>query len=165
MLLFIIIAIVFLGSVLMLVRAGKLKERHAGLWLFVGLVCIVLAIFPQSLNFAARLVGIEVPANLLFALTLLLVLGVCLHLSLEITTLEDRIRRLAEEVSLASVERPDPTPTDQPSVTRPSASTEQPGVTDQPGQLVDPTPMATDPDGTPGMKPAPHQDPSATPAP
>ncbi|MGX9900412.1 DUF2304 domain-containing protein [Arthrobacter sp. SA17] len=67
---------------------------------------IVLGAFPQLLDWAASLVGIRVPANLLFALAIVLLVGVSLHVSRELTILEDETRILAEEVSIlrASVE-------------------------------------------------------------
>jgi hypothetical protein len=42
-------------------------------------------------------VGVRTPSNLLFFLAALVLLGVCLHLSWEVSRLEDETRRLAEE--------------------------------------------------------------------
>ena len=49
-----------------LLRRQRLREKYAVFWAVVALVTIVIAIFPQTLYFAADLVGISVPANLLF---------------------------------------------------------------------------------------------------
>ena len=55
----------------------------------------------------AQALGVQVPSNLLFALTILLALGVCLHLSWEISVVEDETRILAEESAIlrADLER------------------------------------------------------------
>jgi hypothetical protein len=101
-----VIAIVMVLAVLQMLRRGKLREKYTVLWLVVGGLTIVLGLFPQLLDWAASLVGIRVPANLLFALAIMLLVGVSLHVSRELTILEDETRILAEEVSIlrASVE-------------------------------------------------------------
>lgn len=101
-----VIAIVMVLAVLQMLRQGKLREKYTVLWLVVGGLTIVLGAFPQLLDWAASLVGIRVPSNLLFALAIMLLVGVSLHVSRELTILEDETRILAEEVAIlrASVE-------------------------------------------------------------
>lgn len=93
--------------VLIMLRNGRLREKYAILWLVIGTLTIILGIFPRLLNWAAALVGVVVPSNLLFALAILLLVGVSLHVSRELTILEDETRILAEEVAIlrSSVER------------------------------------------------------------
>lgn len=86
--------------VVLLLRQRKLKEKYAVLWIIVGLLIVALAGFPQLLGWASGLAGFAVPANLLFTLAIFLVLGVCLHLSLEISVVEDETRALAEESAI-----------------------------------------------------------------
>lgn len=83
-----------------MLRVGKLREKYAVLWLVVGGLSIVLGLFPGLLDFAASAVGVRVPANLLFALSIVLLVGVGLHVSRELTILEDETRILAEEVAI-----------------------------------------------------------------
>lgn len=87
-------------AVLLMLRVGKLREKYAVLWLVVGGLTIVLGLFPSLLDFAASAVGVRVPANLLFALSIVLLVGVGLHVSRELTILEDETRILAEEVAI-----------------------------------------------------------------
>lgn len=86
--------------VLVMLRNGRLREKYAILWLVIGGLTIILGLFPRLLNWAAAVVGIVVPANLLFSLSILLLVGVSLHVSRELTILEDETRILAEEVAL-----------------------------------------------------------------
>lgn len=95
-----ILAIVMVGVVLVMLRNGRLREKYAILWLVIGGLTIILGLFPRLLNWAAAVVGIVVPANLLFSLSILLLVGVSLHVSRELTILEDETRILAEEVAL-----------------------------------------------------------------
>jgi hypothetical protein len=87
-----------------LLRRQRLREKYAVFWAVVALVTIVIAIFPQTLYFAADLVGIRVPANLLFFGASMLLLGVSIHQSYELGRLEERTRTLAEEVGLLRLE-------------------------------------------------------------
>lgn len=100
-------SILIVAVVLVMLRNGKLREKYAILWLVIGSLTIVLALFPRLLEFAADAVGVIVPSNLLFALSILLLVGVSLHVSRELTILEDETRILAEEVSIlrSAVER------------------------------------------------------------
>jgi hypothetical protein len=90
-----------------MLRRKVLREKYAALWLVVGLATLALAAFPQLLAAVASAVGVQVPSNLLFALSILLALGVCLHLSWEISVVEDETRVLAEESAIlrADLER------------------------------------------------------------
>ena len=87
-----------------LLRRQRLREKYAVFWAVVALVTIVIAIFPQTLYFAADLVGIRVPANLLFFGASMLLLSVSIHQSYELGRLEERTRTLAEEVGLLRLE-------------------------------------------------------------
>jgi len=98
---FIALTVVILAGIVALLRSRRLKEKYAVLWVVVGVVLIVLAAWPGLLRRIADLFGIQVPANLLFTLAIVLLLAICLHLSLEISSQEDKIRRLAEEAAIA----------------------------------------------------------------
>jgi len=95
-----LLALAIVALVFEMLRRKKLREKYAALWLIVGVATLVLAAFPQLLNIVAALVGVQVPSNLLFAMSILMLLGVCLHLSWEISVVEDETRTLAEEVAI-----------------------------------------------------------------
>ncbi|MFC0675641.1 DUF2304 domain-containing protein [Brachybacterium hainanense] len=94
------VALVNLIVVLVLIRSRLLREKYALLWLVLGLATVVLAVFPGLLEMLAGLVGIAVPSNLLFLMAILLLLGVTLHLSLEVSRLDEETRVLAEESAI-----------------------------------------------------------------
>ncbi|HET9500958.1 MAG TPA: DUF2304 domain-containing protein [Marmoricola sp.] len=87
-----------------LMRRHRLREKYAVFWGLVALLTLVITIFPGLLFWVADLIGVAVPANLLFFLGTLLLLGVTLHLSYEMGRQEDRTRTLAEEVALLRLE-------------------------------------------------------------
>lgn len=83
-----------------LLRRGILREKFAALWLVVSLLLIVIAVVPQLLRSAADALGFAVPSNLLFFVSILFLLLVAVQLSYEVSKLEARTRRLAEDVAL-----------------------------------------------------------------
>jgi hypothetical protein len=83
--------------ILELLRRGQLREKYAALWLLIGAAVVVVGLAPGLLSPVSRAVGVRTPSNLLFFLAALVLLGVCLHLSWEVSRLEDETRRLAEE--------------------------------------------------------------------
>lgn len=95
-----ILALAIVGVVFEMLRRKKLREKYAALWLIVGVGTLVLAAFPRLLTIVTELAGVQLPSNLLFIISILLLLGVCLHLSWEISVVEDETRTLAEEVAI-----------------------------------------------------------------
>jgi hypothetical protein len=83
-----------------LLRRRRLREKYAALWISISVVVIVCGAFPRLLFWAADLVGITTPVNLLFFLSLLVLLIVCVQLSAEISSLEHEAQTLAEESAL-----------------------------------------------------------------
>lgn len=94
------VAVLTVGIVIWLVRQRKLREKYAVLWLFLGILTIVLTGFPQILVWTSQQFGVVVPANLIFSMALVLLVGVTLHLSWELSTVEDETRTLAEETAI-----------------------------------------------------------------
>ncbi len=95
-----VFALVMVGIVLEMLRRKTLREKYAVLWLVVGTGSLILGGFPRLLETSAEVLGVEVPSNLLFAIGLVFLVGVCLHLSWELSVVEDETRVLAEEVAL-----------------------------------------------------------------
>ena len=92
--------VVVLVLMVSLLRRRQLKEKYAVLWLSASVPVAVLAVAPGLLDTVARTLGVADPVNLLLFLAVLVLLGVCVHLSWESSRLEDETRTLAEEVAL-----------------------------------------------------------------
>lgn len=94
------LAVVIIVVVIAMLLTRRLREKYAVLWLVIGLGVLLLGIFPQLLLGLTSALGVELPANLLFAVAIVLLLGVALHLSWELSQAEEEIRRNAEEVAI-----------------------------------------------------------------
>ncbi len=93
-------AVVVVVVVLRLVMRRRLLVKYAALWLVVSVVLVVTAVIPGGLSRLADLLGFIVPANLLFFAGFVLLLFVAVQISVELTSVERRIQRLAEEIAI-----------------------------------------------------------------
>jgi hypothetical protein len=87
-----------------MMRRQRLREKYAVFWAVVALFTLVVAAVPAVLDWAAAVVGVSVPANLLFFVASMLLLVVSVQHSSELGRLEERTRTLAEEVALLRLE-------------------------------------------------------------
>ncbi len=96
-------ALIALASVVELMRRRRLRERHAVWWILASLMALVAALFPVSVSWVAGVLGVGLPSNLVFFVSIVLLFLVNLQHSAELTDLEDKTRTLAEEVALQKV--------------------------------------------------------------
>jgi hypothetical protein len=96
----IVSALIVLGVVIESLRRHHLRERHAVWWLLAGFIALIVGIFPGLLGWAAALVGVTVPTNLVFFLSISVLFLVSIQHSGELTELESETRTLAESVAL-----------------------------------------------------------------
>lgn len=96
----IVSALVVLVVVIELLRRRRLRERHALWWLAAGLLALLIGVFPQILVWAADLIGVEIPTNLIFFVSIAILILVSIQHSAELTDLEGKTRTLAEEVAI-----------------------------------------------------------------
>jgi hypothetical protein len=76
------------------------------MWLSLGTLAAVLALFPQILFEAAELTGVEVPLNLLLFVGMILMSIMIMQLSSEVGKLSERTRILAEEIAFLRANSP-----------------------------------------------------------
>lgn len=103
-----VIALVFgvltVGVIVSMLRHRQMREKYATSWAIVAGGVLVLAIFPDLLGWAATLVGVAVPLNLLYFVGGLALLIICVQFSVELSSLEEKTRTLAEELALLRAE-------------------------------------------------------------
>lgn len=93
-------ALLTLVVVIEMLRRRRLRERHAAWWFLAGVLALIAGVFPTTLEWAANLVGVTVPVNLVFFVSIAILFFVCLQHSSELTQLESKTRILAEHVAL-----------------------------------------------------------------
>ncbi|UYO98156.1 DUF2304 domain-containing protein [Microbacterium sp. M28] len=106
----IVAAVLALAAIIELMRRGTLRERHAVWWFVGGVLALIIAVFPQTLTWAAKTLGISIPTNLVFFIAIGLLFLVSLQYGAELTRIEEKLRTLAEhsafqEYRIAQLER------------------------------------------------------------
>lgn len=98
------VAMVLLGTILELVRRRKLREKYAVIWVATGVTILPLAVFPRVLDGVALSLGILSGTSLVLFLAVAFLLLLAMHLSSELSQLEEETRTLCEEVALIRAE-------------------------------------------------------------
>jgi hypothetical protein len=96
--------LVVLLVIVELLRRRQLREKYAVLWLGVSVLIIPLALFPRLLDNVAGALGVASGVSLVLFLGIVFLLLVCVHLSWEVSRLEEETRTIAEELALLRTE-------------------------------------------------------------
>ena len=96
----IVVAIVFLVSVLELIRRRQLKEEYSLLWLVAGGVVLILSVARPLLENIAALLGVYYAPSALFLVGGLMAMVLGLHFTAVISRLTDQNRILAQRMAL-----------------------------------------------------------------
>lgn len=99
----ILAAVITLAVVIEMLRRRRLRERHAVWWLVAGILALVVGVFPVTLQWAAGVVGVQVPTNLVFFVSIAILFLVCVQHSTELTRLEEQTRTLAEKIAMHEI--------------------------------------------------------------
>ncbi len=83
------------------VRRRKLREEYAWLWVLIGTIILVLALWPALLQLITNLLGIELPVNTVFFFGLMFMVFINLHFSVKVSQLTNQVKRLTQELALA----------------------------------------------------------------
>ncbi|GAB3429728.1 DUF2304 family protein [Actinophytocola sediminis] len=96
--------ILIFAGIVELLRRRQLGEKYSVLWLLVGVVLLIFSIFPALLGSLALALGVAIPSNLMFFLAIIFLVGVALHLSWEVSRLENETRKLAEDLAILQLD-------------------------------------------------------------
>jgi len=103
-------ALAVLAFMVELLRRRQLQEKYAILWLSVSVLIVPLAFMPFITDNLARLLGIASGVSLVLFLGIVFLLLVTVHLSWEVSRLEEETRTLAEDLALLRTELGRPRP-------------------------------------------------------
>ena len=98
---FIILAVVLaICYISRLVRRKQVELRYVLVWYLVGVLIMILALFPGILEWLTRLLGIALPINMLFFFGFGFVLMIIFTQTVIISNLNRKSKRLTQEVAL-----------------------------------------------------------------
>ena len=100
----VIVSIGTLVTVLKRIRKAKLTIEDSMYWILLAMMFVVFALFPVVPDTLARLLGIYSTANFLFLFMIFLLLMRMFAMSMRISTLEDKLRKLVQDRALSEKE-------------------------------------------------------------
>lgn len=95
-----VIIILALVTLVNMIRKRKLELRYALAWLAVGSGILVLDCFPMLISKLAKIMGIGMPMNMLFFLGFCFSLGIVFVLTVAVSRMSIRIKKLSQEMAL-----------------------------------------------------------------
>lgn len=99
----IIVGVLLVVSLLVIgnmVRKRRLDLKYALVWFLVGGVTLIFDIFPQLLSWLAGLMGVGIPVNMLFFMGFVFSLLIIFSMSVSVSKLSGRVKRMAQELAL-----------------------------------------------------------------
>lgn len=89
-------ALALLIIIFVLLKHGKMTVKYSLLWMCLSLVLLVFALFPYVVFVLRDILDVEMPVNLVFMLMFCFVLLVLLSLSIAISQLAEKSKRLTQ---------------------------------------------------------------------
>lgn len=98
---FMLIALaVYFVLLISLLKKKHLNLRYTLLWLFSGCLMLFIALFPRAFGNLAAWIGVEVPANALFAILFFCILLLLISLTAIVSKLNDSVKILTQDIAL-----------------------------------------------------------------
>lgn len=87
------------------IRKSKVRLEDSIFWLCLGLLLLILAIFPQIFYFFSELIGTMAPVNLVFLFFIFILLIASFNLSMRISRADTKIKELTQQLAVEKLER------------------------------------------------------------
>jgi len=102
--------LLYAGIAMGLLVKKKINERNMIVWIGSCVIILILSVNPEMLDWLAVKVGVSYPPSLLFLFSVLVLLLLTLYQSIQISTLQDKLKELSQFVALQEIpERAKPT--------------------------------------------------------
>ena len=93
-------SLIYMVIILECVRRQRLKEAYSLMWLFTGLVFLVLSTWHRSLLILSEILGINYPPATLFLLLMVGVFFILIQYSIVLSKRVEQIKNLNQELAL-----------------------------------------------------------------
>lgn len=89
------------------IRQSKLQIEYAIFWILFSGVLIVFSLFPWLVSMFTRMIGMQLPVNFIFLLFIFVLMVKLFFMTIELSTLENKVKDLTQELALEEKERQD----------------------------------------------------------
>lgn len=81
-------------------RKSQIQIMDTVFWLLLTIIFIIMALFPQFVNWISDMMGFMAPVNFIFLVMIFLLLLRCFLLSIKVSQLDDKLKNLVEELAV-----------------------------------------------------------------
>lgn len=92
--------IIALFVVIYLVKRNKLNLKYSLVWIILLLLSLTCVVFPQIIMVINKIIGFQLPSNLVFAGMIFVLFVISLSLTVIVSSMATRTRLLLQEISL-----------------------------------------------------------------
>ena len=96
----IIITLIYLFMVIRSIRKKNLQMSFSIFWLITGIMLIIALIIPNLVENISKLLGFEVPANMIFCLTIFVSFYLIFNLTISLSKENKKNKELIQEISI-----------------------------------------------------------------
>ena len=89
------------------IRQAKLQIEYAIFWIIFAGILIIFSFFPWLVNLLTRMIGMDLPVNFIFLFFIFVLMVKLFFMTIELSTLENKVKDLTQELALAEKERLD----------------------------------------------------------
>ena len=87
------------------IKKFKMQIEYAIFWVIFSVALIIMAIYPKIFDIASKILGVYSPANLVFAFIIFILLVKVFLMTVELSSLETRVKELTQEIALERLKK------------------------------------------------------------
>ena len=92
--------LVIMAVIIAMVRKRMLELQYVLVWMACDIALMILTIFPQLMDAIADLLGIYSTMNMMFFLGILFLLLICLSLTIAVSRMAGKLRKVAQMLAM-----------------------------------------------------------------
>lgn len=96
----VVLSVIFIIFIINLIRKNKMDEKYSILWLFFGIVMLIISAFPELLSGISKVFSVYYPPSLMFAFTFVIVGAYIVHLCMVVTKQNKMLVKLTQELAI-----------------------------------------------------------------
>lgn len=105
--LLIVVSLLTTYYILKRIRQSKLQIEYAIFWILFSGVLIIFSLFPWLVSLFTRMIGMQLPVNFIFLLFIFVLMVKMFFMTIELSTLENKVKDLTQELALEEKDRRD----------------------------------------------------------
>ena len=95
-----IVALIIILVIVQILRKGRVPIKYSLLWFISASIIMLVAVFPNILNFMANLMGFKTISNMVIGIMLVILLFITMSLTIIVSGQNEKIKLLIQEMSI-----------------------------------------------------------------